>query len=356
VGTRKTLNGEPKVLVYGATGFTGQLILEQLRALHVPFVAAGRNEARLRAVGEAFRAPVRVFGLDDQSGVERGLSGMSILLNSAGPFGATTAPLIRGCLGAGAHYLDVSGEVAPLDLASRLDAAARARGIMVLPAVGFDVVPSDCLAVHLARRLPDADELTLSIEGSNLMSRGSALTFAEHAGIPVLARRAGKLEPMRYRAQMRWTNFGDGARPTIATSWGDLVTAYHSTRIPNIEVYFEATPPRVLTIGGNQMFGTVMRPLLRPWFKFLAGMMPEGPSPDVRARHSARIVGEARKGTRRVRSMLVTREAYSFTGIAAAAVIREVLQGAVAPGFQTPGALFGPDFPLALGAERHELS
>ena len=356
MGARKTLNGTPQVLVYGATGYTAQLILQELRALRIPFIVAGRNAARVREVGSAWDAPVRVFGLEEPERVEQGLRGARILLNSAGPFGTTTAPLVRACLTEGVHYLDVSGEVAPLDLASRLDAAARARGIMLLPAVGFDVVPSDCLAVHLARRLPDADELTLSIEGSNLMSRGSALTFAEHAGVPVLARRAGKLSPMLYRTQMRWTNFGDGARPTIATSWGDLVTAYHSTRIPNIEVYFEATPPRVLTIGGNQLFGTGMRPLLRPWFRFLAGMMPEGPAPDVRERHSARIVGEARKGERRVRSLLITREAYSFTGISAAAVVREVLDGAAAPGFQTPGALFGPDFPLSLGAERHELS
>ncbi len=356
MGTRKTLNGTPAVLVYGATGYTARLILEQLQALGVRFIVAGRNEGRLRIVGETFGAPVRAFGLDDHDATEQNLAGVRLVLNSAGPFGTTTAPLIRACLAAGVHYLDVSGEVAPLDLASRLDAAARARGIMILPAVGFDVVPSDCLAVHLAQRLPDADELTLSIEGSNLMSRGSALTFAEHAGIPVLARREGKLTPMLYRTQIRWTNFGNGARATIATSWGDLVTAYHSTRIPNIEVYFEATPPRVLTIGGNQMFGTGMRPLLRPWFKFLAGMMPHGPSPDLRAAHSARIVGEARRGKRRVRSLLITREAYSFTGIAAAAVVREVLRGTVSPGFQTPGALFGPDFPLRLGAERHELS
>jgi short subunit dehydrogenase-like uncharacterized protein len=343
-------------MIYGASGFTGRLILDSLRDLGIPFIAAGRNAEKLASIGAEYDAPIRVFDLGDPARVEAALSGAAVLLNAAGPFGVTTAPLLRACLGAGVHYLDVSGEVSPLDLASRLDDAARARKIMVLPAAGFDVVPSDCLAVHLARRLPGADELTLSIEGSNLMSRGSALTFAAHAGVPVLSRREGRLEPMRYRTQMRWTDFGDGPRPTIATSWGDLVTASRSTGIPNIEVYFEATPPRLWTVGGNQYFGWMMRSWARRWFQSLAEMMPEGPPPDVRSAHSARIVGEARRGQARVRAIVETKEAYSFTGIAAAAVVERVLGGEVRCGFQTPGTLFGPDFVLELGAVRRDLS
>jgi short subunit dehydrogenase-like uncharacterized protein len=350
------MGGVIGVVVYGANGFTGRLILENLRARGIPFVAAGRSAEKLASVAAEYGAPVRVFDLEDAPQAEAALAGAAVLLNAAGPFGVTTAPLLRACLGAGVHYLDVSGEVSPLNLASRLDDAARARNIMVLPAVGFDVVPSDCLAVHLARRLPGADELTLSIEGSNLMSRGSALTFAAHAGVPVLSRKEGRLEPMWYRTQLRWTDFGDGPRPTIATSWGDLVTASRSTGIPNIEVYFEATPPRVWTVAGNQYFGWMMRSWTRKWFRSLAEMMPEGPPPEVRAAHGARIVGEARRGQTRVSAIMRTREAYTFTGIAAAAVVERVLGGEVAYGFQTPGTVFGPDFVLELGAERRDLA
>ena len=132
-------------------------------------------------------------------------------------------------------------------------------------------VPSDCLAVHLLERLPSASRLILSISASNLLSRGSASTFAEHAGTWVHVRRDGALEPVRLRTQIRWVDFGGGARPTIAVSWGDLVTAFQSTGIPNLEVYFEATAFRWTAVTANQFFNWALRdPGLKSWFEALA--------------------------------------------------------------------------------------
>jgi short subunit dehydrogenase-like uncharacterized protein len=347
---------QARVMVYGASGFTARLILENLEQRGIAFIVAGRNEQRIRAVAEAFRSKMRVFDLDDAATVERGLRGIDVLLNAAGPFGATTAPLIRACLHEGTHYLDVSGEVRPLELLARLDEAGRARGVMLLPSIGFDVVPSDCLAVHLAKRLPGAQELTLSISGSDLLSRGSALTFADHAGVPVFTRKEGALEPVRFRAPLRWTDFGDGYRLTLATSWGDLVTAFRSTGIPNIEVHFEATMPRLMGVAGNQYFGWMFQsPFARTLFREMAERVPDGPTRETRERHGARIHGEARRGAERVRSLMVTSEAYTFTAISAGAVVERVLAGDLRPGFQTPAALFGADFALSLGATRQDL-
>jgi short subunit dehydrogenase-like uncharacterized protein len=344
------------VMVYGANGYTGRLVVAALRERGIPFFVAGRNEEAVRRVAETFDVSGRVFALDDEEHLVRALAGVDVLLNAAGPFRVTTAPLVRACLRNRTHYLDVSSEVAPLELVSRLGDAARAQGIMLLPAVGFDVVPSDCLAVHLSRRCPNADELTLTILGPDLLSRGSAVTFAGHTGVPNLVRRDGVLEPLRFRSQMRWVDHGGATRLTLASSWGDLVTAFRSTRIPNIEVYFEATPARILTFGSNEYFRSLLRPVARAWFDSMARLLPEGPSPDVRARHSAIILGEVRRGRTFARSVLNTKEAYSFTGLAAAAVVECVLAGAVSPGFHTPGTLLGPDFPLSIGATRADVS
>jgi short subunit dehydrogenase-like uncharacterized protein len=156
---------------------------------------------------------------------------------------------------------------------------------------------------------------------------------------------------------MRWSDFGDGYRPTIAASWGDLVTAYRSTGIPNITVHFEATVPRLLGIGGNQYLGWMLRPTgARAWLRELAELVPEGPTPQQRAARGARILGEARRGSQQVRSLVLTSEAYSFTGVSAAAVIERVLGGTVVPGFQTPASLLGADFALSVGATLQDLT
>lgn len=344
-------------MVYGASGYTARLVMERLRMRGVEFTVAGRDATRIAQVARHWGVPATVFGLDDVRAVEAALRGTDILLNAAGPFGRTTAPLVRGCLGVGAHYLDVSGEVSSLSLLEKLDGAARALNVMLLPAVGFDVVASDCLAVYLARRLPGARELTLSIRGANLISRGSARTFADYAGVPVRVRKEGVLEPISYRMQCRWVDFGDGYRPSVAVSWGDLVTAFHSTRIPNIEVYFEATPPRALGVAASQLGGWMFRSeRTRAWFRSAADRVAEGPTVSERAQDRARIVGEVRRGRRRARAVLATSEVYSFTGEAAARVVEQVQGGAVRPGFQTPGALLGPDFALQVGASRQDIS
>ena len=346
------------LLVYGAYGFTGRLLLENLRERRIAFIAAGRDEQRVADVAAEFAAPSRVFALEDEVASDHALRGVDVALNAAGPFVSTTAPFLRSCLRSGVHYLDVSGEVGPLEHAANLDWEARAKGVMILPGVGFDVVPSDCLALHLAKRLPRAQKLVLSISGLNLLSRGSARAFAEHAGIPVYVRKSGALEPMLFRTQLRWVDFGLGARPVVAVSWGDLVTAFRSTRIPNIEVYFEATAARYAAIGMNQYFGWMMGSMwVRSWLRSYSDSLPEGPSPQQRANEGAVIVGEAFDGRQRVRARLATPEAYTFTGIAAAAVAERVLGGAIKPGFQTPAALLGADLVLSMpGVSRVDLS
>jgi short subunit dehydrogenase-like uncharacterized protein len=332
-------------------------LLENLRERGVAFIAAGRDDRRVAQVASEFDSPSRVFTLGDDTAIDRALSGVDVVLNAAGPFLSTTAPLLRSCLRNRVHYLDVSGEVGPLEHVASLHLQARSAGVMMLPAVGFDVVPSDCLALHLAKRLPSARELVLSISGSNLLSRGSARAFADHAGIPVYVRKRGRLEPILFRTQVRWVDFGSETRPVIAVSWGDLVTAFRSTGIPDIEIYFEATAARWTVIGLNQYFGWMMGSTwTRSWLKSYLSSVPEGPTPQKRTSENAIIVGEARDGRQRVRARLVTPEAYTFTGMAGAAVAERVLGGAIEPGFQTPAALLGADFVLSMpGVLREDL-
>jgi short subunit dehydrogenase-like uncharacterized protein len=350
-------SGVRKVLVYGGNGYTAKLLLPRLKALGVDVIAAGRSAAAVAETAGELGLSRRVFALSDPKRIDDNLEGATLLLNAAGPFVNTARPLIDACLRQRVDYLDLSGELEPLAYAAECSEFARCLGVMLLPAVGFDVVPSDCLSVHLLERLPSATRLTISISASNLLSRGSASTFAEHAGTWVHVRRDGALEPVRLRTQMRWVDFGSGMRPTIAVSWGDLVTAFRSTGVPNIEVYFEATAFRWTAVTTNQMYNWALRSTaIKSWFGALARAIPDGPTREERVRERSVIVGEVTDGIRRRRSRLVTPEAYTFTADIASRVIDEVLRGKRDAGFQTPGRLFGPDFVLrAEGATREVL-
>lgn len=333
--------------MYGAYGYTASLVLPRLVDRGIDFIVAGRDAARTEETAHRYGVEGRVFTLDEPEGVDEGLRGVGVLLNAAGPFMYTTDQLLEGCLRNGAHFLDLSGEVGSLTRAAEADDEAREAGLMVLPAIGFDVVPSDCLAAHVLRRLPDATRLTFHIAASNLMSHGSGLTLAEHIGIPVHTRRDGRLEQMRLRMQVRWADFGDRYRPMVAVSWGDVVTAWHSTRVPNIEVYFEATAFRFAAVTINQYWGWLLRSAgANQWFRTFAGLLPSGPGREERASERAMILVEAESETGRARARIETPEAYEFTAATTARVLGDVLDGKVVPGFQTPATLFGPDFVL----------
>ncbi len=140
--------------------------------------------------------------------------------------------------GMGAHYLDITAEIDVFEGLLARDAEAMRAGVTLMPGVGFDVVPSDCLAAHLKRKLPDATHLTIYLTAGFNASRGSLKTMIEGIADGVRARRNGRLVTLA-RPDTGSCNFGKGLRPTIQIPWGDLSTAFHSTGIPNIEVHVE---------------------------------------------------------------------------------------------------------------------
>jgi short subunit dehydrogenase-like uncharacterized protein len=346
-----------RLLVYGATGFTARLITRELLGLGIKPVLAGRDGPRVAAVAGEAGLDHRVASLDDPAGLAAILDGASAVLHTAGPFSGTAMPMAQACLARGVHYLDIAAEVASIEALAGLDAAARRRRITIMPAVGFDVVPSDCLAAHVARRLPGARQLTIALTGLGLVTRGSARTLIEtwHRGFE---RREGALVPTPLGARRRHFDFGSGPRPSVNVSWGDVATAYYTTGIPNVETFCESNPVLETALVVGRSFG----PLLaaegwRRWLGTLADALPEGPSERERAAVEMVIVAEARdEAGGCARARLRTPEAYSFTATTSAAIARRVLRGDFEVGFQTPGRVYGPDFVCGFaGVHREDL-
>jgi short subunit dehydrogenase-like uncharacterized protein len=337
-------------LIYGANGYTGALIASEAVARGQQPILAGRNEAAVAELARALRLEYRAFALDQPATVDAGLRGVRAVLHCAGPFAHTAAPMVDACLRSKVHYLDITGEVQVFEACAARDAQARAAGVMVMPGVGFDVVPSDCLAAHLKLRLPSATSLALGFQSLGRVSRGTATTMVENVHRGGLIRRNGILTRVPAAWKTRTIDFGMGPAQAMTIPWGDVSTAYHSTHIPNIEVYM-AVPSRQRRaarlsrycgwlLGSSWVQGYLKR-------RIQAG--PPGPTEEQRARGKSFLWGEATDDAgRKVVSRLRGPEGYTLTVRAALTVVERVLAGQAPSGFHTPSMAYGPDLVLEL--------
>lgn len=350
------------ILIYGATGYTGTLAAEHAVSRGLAPILAGRSADKVHALARRLSLEARAFGLDDAGAVQRGLQGVRTVLNCAGPFSATARPMAEACLAAGAHYVDVTGEIDVFERLAAMDGAAKGRGIALLPGAGFDVVPSDCLAAHVARRLPGAVRLKLSIGGFGGLgtaSRGTAKTMLEAIGDGCRARRGGRIVTLA-AAPTGVADFGDGPRPTVGVSWGDVSTAWRSTGVSDIDAAFEATPPmrRAAAMPGFARRIVGSAPVRAALTRLIDAAMPAGPDEAARLSGRSLIVAEAWDASGRyAASRLTAPEAYRLTAWTAVETARRTSAGDCASGYQTPATAFGPDFILSFeGVERNDVS
>ncbi len=344
-------------LIYGASGYTGALVAREAARRGLRPVLAGRGPA-VRTLADELGLEARLFPLDDPAALRRGLDGQALVLHCAGPFFHTSAPMAAACVEAGVHYLDITGEVAVFEsLFARRRPASQA-GVVLLPGVGFDVVPSDCLAAHLKRRLPGATRLELALLALGRLSRGTATTMVENLHRGGLVRRGGILTAVPAGHATRQVDFGRGPRTVVSIPWGDVSTAFHSTGIPDVTVY-------AAMAGGQRLALSVLRPLrpllgtraVQSFLKRRVQAGPPGPSDEERARGRSLVWGQARDDSgASVTTRLEGPEGYAFTVLTALLAVERVLAGQVEPGFQTPSLAFGPDFVLEIaGVTRSDL-
>jgi short subunit dehydrogenase-like uncharacterized protein len=339
------------LLVYGAYGYSGELIARHAVERGLRPVLAGRDRGRLERLAAALGCEARAFALDDPSAVRRGLEGAAAVLHCAGPFADTWAPVARACIDARVHYLDITGELGVFAGISRMADEAERAGVMLLPGTGFDVVPTDCLAAHLVRRLPGTTALVLAFSGlGGRPSRGTMRTMIDSIGKPPPRRSTAP------RPAVRRIDLGDG-RPvtTVSVPWGDLATAPRSTGVPDVTVYMRAPA----AFARLQELARVAAPAvrIRAIRDALAALLTRGasgPTEEERARGRSLFYGEATDAAGlRVVSHLRAPGGYRLTALAAVEIAARVLAGEVKPGWQTPSSAYGPDLVVSLpGCER----
>lgn len=327
-------------MIYGANGYTGALIAHEAAARKLSPVLAGRNASAIPSLAAELGLPHRICRPDAPD-----LGDIALVLNCAGPFSATASPMMRACLQAGAHYLDITGEIDVFEHAQSLSAKAAGAGVVLCPGVGFDVIPTDCVALALSQALPDATHLALGFETVAAMSPGTAKTSVEGLAGGGRIRRDGRLVRVPMGLRTRRIDFGLGSRTAMAFPWGDVSTAYATTGIPNIEVFL-AVPPALLW---GARLGNLAAPLLglssvQSALKKRAGAIT-GPTASARDATPCYVWGEVRNTTGATRTArLRTANGYDVTVHGSLAVVQNLLTRNDQPcGSFTPSRLCGTE-------------
>lgn len=326
-------------MIYGANGYTGELIArEAVRRGERPLLA-GRNREQIESLARELGCPHRVFGVDRPE-----LEGVKLVLHCAGPFVYTSRPMVDACLEAGVHYLDITGEIQVFEAVLARDEEARRRGVTLLPGVGFDVVPTDCLAAMLHARMPDAVELWLAFRtiGGGL-SRGTTKTMIEGAGWGGAIRRNGRIVRVPHLYDVRRIAFASGERLATTIPWGDVSTAFHTTGIPNVRVYSAQSPRAIARMRRMRRILPVLRfaPLRKLALRFAD--RTKGPSAEERAASRVELWGRvANERGEEVTMTMSVAGGYTFTVDAALEAVRGVLEAPRAGAF-TPAKYFGPE-------------
>lgn len=344
-------------LLYGSYGYTGSLIAELAIQRGLQPILSGRDPGRLKAQADILGLEYRPISLGDPGVLDLTLKDVPMVLNCAGPFVHTYKPVVDACLRMGRHYLDITGEIPIFEALSTCDNEAQQAGVMLLPGVGFDVVPSDCLAAHLKQRLPTASLLTLAIQmAGGGSSRGTALSAIE--GIPRqgAVRLDGRLVQVPIFSKAIRVDFGRGPQAALSIPWGDISTAYYSTGIPNIETYMVFPKSLIhlvqilrpfIGLAGSQFVRKLLRQLLMK--------SPQGPTAEARRLSRSWLWGQARNDHgMQVISRMETPNGYDLTAQTALAVVGRVLAGDFKPGFQTPSLAYGADFILDFAGVHRE--
>jgi short subunit dehydrogenase-like uncharacterized protein len=331
------------ILIYGANGYTGELIARYANDFQLKPVIAGRRKDAIEPLAKKLGLQFLVFDLDDSSALIDRFSKFKLIINCAGPFQFTAKQVIEACLKTHTHYIDINGDVSVFEMIKTYDAAAKKAGIMLLPGAGFDVVPTDCLGLKLKKFLPDANFLQLAfatIGGS--ISHGTATTVANKLGEGGIVRKDGKIIKKKLGHKGMWIQCGEERFFVMTIPWGDISTSYVTTGIPNIETYVQVPKRFYYLLKIQFAFNWLLRKnFIRNYVKRKINRRPAGPSDEQRSKAYTLVWGKVMndKGNE-VSTYIKVADGYTLTYHSCLVIAKKILNGNFKTGYQTPGTAY----------------
>jgi short subunit dehydrogenase-like uncharacterized protein len=331
-------------LLYGANGYTGKLMIEIALKKGVNPVLAGRTESKIKPLAEKYGLEYIIFPLTDVSVIASHLKNFPLVLNCAGPFSKTAEPMAKACLISKTHYLDITGEIKVFELLKSMDKEAKANNVLFMPGVGFDVVPTDCVAAYLHYKLPDATHLQMAIMTlGGSISHGTVSTFVQDLGESGWVRENGKLvqKPVAHKGLL--VDYGKVKRFAVTIPWGDVSTAHHTTGIPNIELYTALPRSFYYMMKFQALFNPILR--MKSVKAYLQSMVDKkivGPTAKQNQNALSLIWGKVTNSKgKSVEVNFEGPEGYIMCAEVAIVIALKVLANNTYSGYQTPAGLFG---------------
>ena len=348
-----------KILIYGAYGYTGRLLSGVAARSDLSVILAGRDEQKLQALSEKLSLPFTVFDLQNPSTLNAKLKDVSIVLHAAGPFVHTAKVMIEACIDTRTHYLDITGEIEVFELAKSYDEKAKEAGIMLMPGVGFDVVPTDCVAAFLKKQLPQASSLELAFAslGKGGASRGTALTMVEHLGQPGAIRKNGVITQEPVGSRTMQLPYGSRKLFFMSIPWGDVFTAYLTTGIPNVIVYMSIPHKQYKWVKKQRYFNWLLQSnLVKRWISKKIKKGSDGPSAQERFDSKTLVWGKVKDDLGNKKEVrIIIPNGYDVTADMGIRIVRKIIEGDWKPGFQTPAGCYGEQLILEMGAIEWEV-
>ncbi len=334
-------NENKQLMIYGANGYTGKLIVQEAINKGFKPIIAGRNSDAINVLSKELSLPQRIFSLNNITTITDNLSDVYLVIHCAGPFSVTAKPMMEACMNSNTHYTDITGEISVFELAQSFNQKAKNSNVVLCPGVGFDVIPTDCLASLLQEKMPDATHLALGFDSGSNMSPGTAKTSIEGLASGGKIRQNGTIISVPLAYKERKIDFGRGDKNAITIPWGDVSTAYYSTGIPNIEVFIPMSPKVVKNMRKMNKFRWLLK------FEFIQNLMKKqvdkkttGPDEQQREKLRTFLWGEVtnNKGDK-VTGRLETCNGYRLTYIAAVDVALFMFNNNIEGGAYTPSKL-----------------
>lgn len=346
-----------QIVIYGSYGYTGQLIVDECKAHNLEVLLSGRDESKLKAQSDRSGYQFETVDMSDHKALVTLLGKANLVIHCGGPFQFTAKQMVTACLEASTHYTDITGEIPVFEQLSGYDLQAKERGVFIMPGTGFDVVPSDCLAVHLKNRLPSATHLQLAFAMSKGgISRGTSKTMTEGLGYGGLIRKNGKLTKISLGDLVMDIDFGAFRSKGLCIPWGDIATAWRSTAIPNIEVYTGVPQNTINAAKISRWFNWLLRKrFVKNYLLRKIDTRPAGPNQEKRESGRSYLWGKVSDGKgHTIEARLETPSGYLLTAKTSVLIAKKVLDGNVQAGYYTPAQYFGEH--LILEIENTKLS
>jgi short subunit dehydrogenase-like uncharacterized protein len=335
-------------VLYGATGYTGGLVADELARRGIDHILSGRHASRVARLGEERGVPARAAALDEERGLRELLAEATAVINCAGPFTVAGDALVRAALDTGTHYADSTGEQAFIRMVfERHGAAAEAAGVALVPALGFDYAPGDCIARLAARGREPLAELLIAYSVERFaMSRGTLRSALEIMKGDDVVYEEGGWRPAPGGVFRGGFDFPEptGHQAMTRFASGEVITAPRHTRTRKVVSLLTARAaaphPALAPIVPYTLpaLALALRTPLRPVLGRALRLLPEGPRLDARRATEFTIVALARgEDGRTGRGVVRGSDVYGLT--AAALAHGAELLGA--PGYDRAGAL-GP--------------